>query len=203
MKIPKSGHIQAFSMIVDINGFAVLIENSDGNLIGDFIRDTLIGSVTAIEEAGGEVVGVMGDAIFGVLPDCESAVGACFMIAKDINELCAYLARSDGFPTSSPTVKIGVEFGWLDVSSITTNSMGTIPFLIGPATNYAARILQVGEGNRCHVGPAAAAAGFDRYALGPIETAPGKRGELPYNFQRFDMSDTWIEGVPSDGCYYW
>jgi class 3 adenylate cyclase len=203
MLIPKSGHIHAFSMIIDINGFAKLVDSCDGNLIGDFVRDTLIGSVTVIEKAGGDVVGVMGDAIFGVLPNSDSAAEACFMVAKDVNALCEYLAGSEGFPTSSPTLKIGVEFGWLDVSSITTNALGSIPLLIGPATNHAARIIQVGEGNRCHIGPRAVQAGFEQYGLGPVESAPGKKGEAPYTFQRLEMGDIWVEGVPEDGQYFW
>ncbi len=205
MEIPKYGHVDAFSIIVDINGFTSMVARSDGNLIADFVRDTLAGAISAIEKCDGNVVGIMGDAVFGVLPDVDHAAGACFLIAKDVNDVCEYLARAPGWEYASPgpTIKIGIELGWLNVSEISTSAMGNMPFLIGPATNYAARILEVGEGNRCHVGPAAAAAGFDKYQLGPLQYAPGKKGEAPYQYRQLDLSDIWIEGTPEDGIYYW
>ena len=94
MQLPTSGHFEAFAIIVDINGFTGMVAQSDGDLIADFVRDTLVGSIHAIEEAGGEVVGFMGDAVLGILPNAESAAQACFVIAKDLNSMCEYISNS-------------------------------------------------------------------------------------------------------------
>jgi hypothetical protein len=76
--------------------------------------------------------------------------------------------------------------------------------VVGDAINYAARITKPGVGNRCHVGPQAAAKGLDNYRLeGPLE-AKGKKGEGSYDFFKLDMSETWIEGPRKRGAdTYW
>jgi hypothetical protein len=101
-------------------------------------------------------------------------------------------------------LKIGVELGTLDASTIATRAMGTLPFCIGPATNYAARILGAGRGNRCHVGPKAFEAGLGEYMPNAkMRRVRGKAGEPFYGYYHLDMSDIWIEGDPDDGIYYW
>lgn len=65
MNIPKSGLFSAFSLIVDINSFTRLVAFHDLSNISNYVHDVLIGSVSAIEDCGGSVIGVMGDAILG------------------------------------------------------------------------------------------------------------------------------------------
>lgn len=61
LRIPRSGSISAFAMIVDINSFTQLVRTSNDGIVSQFTRDVLRGGVAAVEEEGGEVVGFMGD----------------------------------------------------------------------------------------------------------------------------------------------
>lgn len=208
--IPKSGHFEAFALIVDINGFTGMVDRSYGNIIADFVRDVLVGSVKAVEDAGGEVVGFMGDAILAVLTDAESAATACFAIANDMNSQCEYISQSQqecpdcwDFAPGGPSLKIGIEHGWMDVSEISSRSLGTHQLIIGSAINHAARILNAEKGNRCLVGPSAVEHGFSNYQLEAPSFIAGKDGEPDYKYFRFDLGDMWIEGVPDDGLSYW
>ena len=202
MDIPKSGYFDAFSVIVDINGFTRLVADHTDVHIATFVRDVLYGAIGAIEDAGGSVVGVMGDAVFGILPTAQAVWDACFDIAKDLDSQCSYLAQN-GFQEAIPelpSLKIGVEFGALAVSTIQTTALGQLPFYIGPATNYAARILGAGSGNRCHIGPRAVAAGMDEYVdQDAFDEVAGKKGEPTYRFWCLDLSDVWVAGEPEDG----
>lgn len=207
MKIPKDGNFTAFSMIVDINGFTSLVaENELSGGIANFVRDVLSGSIQAVEEAGGSVIGINGDSVFGILPDADRIVQACVAIAKDVDSQCSYLDKT-GYKElipKLPSMKIGVEYGLLAASTITTEALGTLPFCIGPATNYAARIIAAGKGNRCHIGPKAFDHGLNQYfSTSSILEVPGKRGEPPYQYRQLSMSDVWIEGTPEDGICYW
>src|SRR5580692_3517491 len=94
MPLPKMGRIEAFAMIVDLNGFSGMVVAAEqvGDLIAQFTRDSLSGAINEIEMEGGEVVGFMGDAILGILPDGDSAVKACFGIAKDTDRMCEYIS---------------------------------------------------------------------------------------------------------------
>lgn len=208
--LPNSGSFSAFAMIVDINGFTKIVKNSYGNLIADFVRDVLIGSVSAIEQVGGEVVGFMGDAILGILPDAKTTADACFRIANDVNGQCEYISISQNensdvwsFSPGGPSLKIGIEHGLLDVSTISSNTLGNHRLIIGDAINHAARILNAGEGNRCLIGPSAVENGFSNYTLSPSQTVSGKSGELDYEYFQLDLSAIWIEGKPEDGQTHW
>jgi len=207
MIIPKSGRFQAYSIIVAINGFTGLVAHNELCVgISQYVRDVLSGSIVSIEESGGSVIGVMGDAIFGILDSSESVFHSCIKIAKDLNNLCEYLAGTDYEESvpSLPSLKIGVELGTLDVSTIETDALGTIPFCLGPATNYAARILGAGKGNRCHIGPNAFYAGLNAYiGEDQMREVCGKAGEPTYQYWQLDLSDIWIEGDPEDGTMYW
>lgn len=210
LHLPTSGHFSAFAIIVDINGFTGMVAQSNGNLIANFVRDVLIGSVSAIEKAGGEVVGFMGDAILGVLPDIEAATQACFVIAKDLNAQCEYISSSQeessdcwGFAPGGPSLKIAIEYGWLDVTEISSRALGNHRLIIGSAINRAARILNAGKGNRCHIGPNAAEHGFSDYALSGPYTVAGKDGEPDYDYFQLDLSHIWIEGKSEDVFSYW
>jgi class 3 adenylate cyclase len=207
MDIPKKTYFPAFSMIVDVNSFTRLVaENDLGVGVAQYVRDILTGPIVAIEKAGGSVIGVMGDAIFGILPDADSAADACREVARDLNLMCEYLDGTEfleGVP-HPPTLKIGVEYGWLTNSTVTTSALGEIPFCIGPATNYVSRIIAAGEGNRCHVGPAAYAAGMDRW-IGDEEVreVAGKKGEPIYRYYKYDLGEIWREGHNDEGEFHW
>ena len=207
MIIPKNSDFAAFSMMVDINGFtALVLKNELSAGVGQFVCDVLSGSIRAIEDAGGSVIGINGDAIFGILPDANSAAQACHMVAKDLNAVCDYLDGTDYLDEvpSPPTLKIGVEYGILSNSTISTNALGEIPFCIGPATNYCSRIIAPGEGNRCHVGPEAYANGMDKW-IGeqqPREVT-GKPGEPIHTYYKYDLGEVWREGPREDGEFYW
>jgi class 3 adenylate cyclase len=207
VKIPETSYFQAFSMLVDINGFTQLVSEHDLDVgVGDYVRDVLSGPIVAIENAGGSVIGINGDAIFGILPSADSAAEACQTIAWDLNAVCEYLARTDMVKQlpRPPTLKIGVEFGTLANSTIKTTALGTIPLCLGRATNHCARIIAAGDGNRCHVGPAAYAEGMDKW-IGdqPLLEVAGKRGEPIYQYYRYDLGDVWREGFNEDGEFYW
>ncbi|WP_420211109.1 hypothetical protein ACN8ZM_25555 [Burkholderia aenigmatica] len=207
MEIPPLQHFPAFSMIVDVNSFTALVaQNKLGAGVAQFVGDILLGPIAVVEREGGSVIGVNGDAIFAILPDADSTYMACVGIAKDLNNMCSYLADTDYITSipAPPSLKIGVEYGILDSSTITTKALGTIPFCIGPATNYAARIIAAGAGNRCHIGPAAYNAGMDAWLSGQTTLeVDGKRGEPAYSYYELDLGDIWIEGQRDDGEYYW
>lgn len=83
-----------------------------------------------------------------------------------------------------------IEQGVLEVSTITSTFLGEQPFLVGEPTVYASRMLAFGEGDRCLVGPQAAAnweyAGLD----GPYE-GKGKHEGLTYQYYLYDLEDLW------------
>lgn len=208
--IPEKGYLEAFALVVDINGFTKMVSHSEGNVIADFVRDVLLGSIRAIETNGGEVVGFMGDAILGVLADADSTFRACAEIAKDLNSQCEYISAAQrgktevwGFCNGGPALKIGVEYGWLDVCQIGSRKLGSHPLIIGSAINHAARILSAGDGNRCLIGPQARKNGFENYHLEGPCTVAGKPGELAYEYFQLDLSDIWIEGGSRNGLTYW
>jgi len=213
LPLPKIGHIEAFAMIVDLNGFTPMVEKAvcANDSIAQFTRDALAGAIFEIEAQGGEVVAFMGDAILGILPDGDSAVGACFGIAKDLDRLGEYISGSQSdckdmwaFAPGGPSLKISIEYGRMDVSTIGSRLLGAHRLLIGSPINYAARICKAGKGNRCIIGPEAAKKGFSQYTLDGPHKVDGKRGESKYEHYFFDMGDIWIEGPRRRGKEtYW
>jgi len=208
MRIAEHCRQGVFVIIVDINKFTKMValsENSDES-IAQFVKDTLHDAIAEIENAGGEVVGFMGDAVLGVLLDGASAVEACQGIARAANRRSEYLSHLQQedpdaweFAPGGPTLKIAVEYGRLDLSTISSRFHGEHELLIGMAVNYAARISAAGEGNRCIVGPKAAHMAFNRYPLeGPFHIE-GKRGEGGYEYYVFPMEDAWLEGPREPG----
>ena len=145
----------------------------------------------------------MGDAFLGILPTAESTVLACFAVAHALDQQCEWISNiqdkhKDSWSCSpgGPSLKIAVEFGRLDASTIYSRKLGRQPFLIGDAINYAARIIKAPiKGNRCVVGPVAAKTGFAEYNLGGPHNLTGrpKPGEPKYEYYRFPMSDVWRE----------
>lgn len=212
IKIPQYGTIRAFVMLVDINRFAEMVSKAGGDLIAQFTRDVLGGAITNIEKEEGEVVGFMGDAILAVFEDGDHTAKACFGIAHDLDRQCEYISihqkefsRDWEFAPGGPSIKISIEYGALDVSTIISRALGEQRLLVGHAINYASRINSAGEGNRCNVGPVAAKMeGLSCYDLAGPFTVQGKHSEPDYQFYDFDLGDIWIAGVREPGARtYW
>ncbi len=197
--IPEHRCIEVFAMIVDINGYTKIVANPDANLIAQFTRDVLSGGVDAVESHGGEVVGFMGDAFFAILQDPEEVFKCCVTIAKDLDRQCEFISyNADAFPFSpkGPSLKIGIEYGNLDVSDISSKFLGQQKLFAGEAINYAARITAADYGNRCLIGPKAFKYGLNNYIRkedGPFEIE-GKEGEPIYKYYKLDLGDVWREG---------
>ncbi len=203
--------INAFAIIVDINSFTRMVSESDGNLIATFIADVLYGGVNAVENSNGQVLGFMGDAFFGILPDTDSVFNACVSIAKDLDQQCEYISTNQEdeillwpFAQGGPGLKVGIEYGWIDKTVIRSKALGAQPLLIGPPINYASRIITKGVGNRIFYGPNAAKNGLkDFQSTGPFNVK-GKNGEDDYTYYKLDMSNIWVEGERSEGQdSYW
>ena len=206
MKIESGQSLCAFAIIVDINSFTSMVTASEGFLIAQFTRDVLAGAINAIQEEHGEVIGFMGDAILGLVPTAETAFRSCVGIAKDLDQQCAYISNQQnlieqdwGFAPGGPSLKIGIEYGELDVSSIQSRCLGERKLVVGNAINYAARIIAPGKGNRCHIGPRAVANGVDAYPLSRVCRTRGKPGEGTYVYYKLDLGDVWIEGKRKKG----
>lgn len=194
--------MNAYAMIVDINGFTVMVQKSP-EMVAQFVRDILTGGVSSVEKAGGSVVGFMGDAFLAIFPESSKIVTACFAIAKDCDRQAEYITSTnlenpEFFPLKKgPSLKIGIEFGHIDTSTISSKALGEQQLHIGIPINYASRILADGEGNRCHLGPVAAqrfkADGFTDLR-GPHKIFGKHKGEKAYKYFQFEMDDIWKEG---------
>jgi class 3 adenylate cyclase len=125
--LPVNEEIEVYAMIVDMNGFALMVERAGSDLVAQYTRDVLTGGIQAVEDNGGEVVGFMGDAFYVVLDDGKSVMQCCMDIATDIDKMCEYLAGTPDYSFSrpGPSVKITVEYGWLQVSTISSNKLGS------------------------------------------------------------------------------
>lgn len=211
--IPKDGHVRGYAMIVDLNQFSSMVTKAEetGDLIAQFTRDALSGAILEIEAEGGEVVAFMGDAVLGFFPEGEAVALACFGIAKDLALQCEYISNAQEgkdhiwpFALGGPSLKIGIEYGMMDVSTIDSRLLGEHRLLIGSPINYAARISKAGEGNRFIIGPVAAKKAFGSYTLdGPHQIA-GKPDEPGYEYYLFDLGDIWIDGPRKPGKEtYW
>jgi len=200
MMLPEIGAIEAFAMIVDINGFTPMVSNSvhHNDSIAQFIRDVLSGGIEAVEKEGGIVVGFMGDAFLAVLDDVESVYKTCVGIAHDLDQQCEYISGHQrdfpddwGYSHGGVSLKIGIEHGWIDVSTIYSNFLGTQRILIGPPINYAARIITGGQGNRCNVGPEAMKHGMDQWWNSGPYSIGGKSGEGKYVYWEMSLGEVW------------
>ncbi|MGJ8643696.1 MAG: hypothetical protein ACSHX9_09835 [Luteolibacter sp.] len=213
IEIPEGGSFEAFAIIVDINGFTRMVSKGDDTgLMAQFIRDVLAGAVEEIENNEGAIVAYMGDAILGIIPPGENVASACYGIAKDLDGQCGYISKlqresPDNWPYApgGPSLKISVEYGELNVSSLTSTFLGTQSLIIGNPINYAARISTGGTGNRCNVGPIAASmAPFTKYDLKGPNVVDGKNLEGQYEYYQFPMDEVWIEGpIEEGGDTYW
>jgi class 3 adenylate cyclase len=215
MPIPTIGEIEVFVMIVDMNGFTAMVRKAQRqDSIAQFVRDCLGLAIGFVEEEGGEVASFMGDAFLGVLPDARSAIHASFAIAHGLDEQCEWISNIQreskdawGCALGGPSIKIAIECGRVEVSTIYSRLLGEQRLLIGDAINYAARISKAPlQGNRCLVGPKAAKTEFSDYGLiGPHRVPEDpKPGEPSYEYFIFKMSDVWVEGARTAGeTTYW
>jgi class 3 adenylate cyclase len=207
LRRPNQGGFSAFAMIVDINSSEYMVET--GSLVAQFTRDVLSGGIKAAEAAGGDVVAIMGDGFLAIFADAASTALACFGIAKDLDDQCKYIhsvQSSDpdawDFAPGGPGLKISVEFGYMDESTISSEFLGQQTILAGRAIIHADRITRAGEGNRCLIGPDAAKRWG--YPLdGPYEIT-GKRDGSRYVYYKFDLGDIWREGdIPRGEERHW
>jgi class 3 adenylate cyclase len=207
MEISKSGYVNAFAVIVDINHFTRMVKDSEGNGIAQFVRDVLNGGIEAVEKEQGEVVGFMGDAFLALLHDAESFVRFAIGTAKDLDNHCEYISRNQAeaselwdFANGGASLKIMAEHGTLNVSEIRSRALGVQKLFIGDAINYAARLGAAGEGNRCLLGPAAAKLVEEAgYGLEGPSTITGKGHEGDFEYYEFDLGDAWKPGKREPG----
>ncbi len=195
---PRHGSIQAFAMLVDINGFTTLVDRSLGENIAKRIADVLKEGVNAVESHNGHVIGFMGDAFIAILKNRTEVLECSAQIAKAVARQCSILND----PTSNfewpfpegPSLKIALEYGWMDISQVSSKAIGEQILLIGPPINYAHRISSSGSGNRCHIGPnAAQLIGVDCEELTGPYRVEGKKGEGIYTYYRLPMGHLWSE----------
>ena len=202
MKLPKIGTIEAFALVVDVNGFTSMVKKtSKSDLVAQFVRDILSGGIEIIERHKGSIISFMGDAFLAVLDNVDSVYMSCVGIAKDLDRQCEHISvHQRDYPNDwhyaqgGPGLKIGIEYGWIDISTIHSTLLGTQRVLIGPPINYACRISSVGEGNRCHVGPQAMKMGMDQWRNDGPYSEKVKPGESEYIYWSMDLGDIWIAG---------
>jgi class 3 adenylate cyclase len=128
--------------------------------------------------------------------------------ARDLDRQCEYICNDNDmwpFAPGGPSLKIAVEYGSLDISSIMSSFLGIQRLFIGNAINYASRISSASKGNRCLVGPAAAERILlEGYSLDGPYLVKGKAREKHYTYYHFDLGDLWIEGERKIGKdTYW
>jgi class 3 adenylate cyclase len=191
----KQLYFECTALVVDINSSEMMFRSDEANLVGQFTRDTLSGAVRAVEEAGGSVINHSGDSIIAVMPNVEAAAEASWSVAHDFRKTKEYLVGT-GLKTVWPFVpddfglKISMESGTMEVSTIWSKFLGEQPFITGPPSVYASRMLSFGEGNRCLVGPIAAEGWPYETLAGPF-IGQGKHAEIKYEYFLYDLSDLW------------
>ena len=207
MELPTLGEIEAFAMIVDINGFTKMVSNARGRAIAQFVRDTLVGGIEITERNSGYAVGLMGDAFLSIFTDPEDVIGTCYSIARDVDRRSEYISDSqqedpEVFPSppGGVTIKITIEYGWMDISTVTTRLLGTQRLFIGPPINTASRLGATGKGNRCIVGPEAIKRlPIDSGYVTRLAPVSGKDGEPEYECYEVDLEEIWRSGLINPG----
>jgi len=206
MDFPVNKSFEAFALIADINGFTKMVREGD-DLVGQFTRDILVGGVNAVESANGEVVAFMGDAFLALLPTASHVIEACIRIATDIDAQCEYISNRQqenpelwAHAPGGPSMKIAVEFGWLETVEIESRCLGTQSLIVGEAINIASRISAAGRGNRCLIGPEAErrirTSDFAVDLDGP-RTFRGKKPGGPFTYFELDLGEYWVAGPRS------
>lgn len=192
--IGKLHSFECVALVVDINASERLLAVDDRGSAAQFFRDLLYGSIRAVEDANGSVISFIGDGLTAVLPSEEAAGIACMAIAHDLRKTRDYLLGNGpkAFPQLKVGVglKIGVERGDMQVSSISSEFTGEVPYFFGEPAVYAARISRFGRGDRCLIGPTAAA----KWPFGQLDGPfVRKRRMFAYEYYSFDLSDLWID----------
>ncbi len=197
--IYKKHYVEGVVLIVDINSSEKLIECDPNRITAQFFRDLLGGGIKAVEEARGSVINITGDGFTAVLPTETDAAHASWAIARDLRKLREYLSdRHDDGSNVWPQMDVGVglkiaiERGELEVSSISSSFLGQQPYLVGAAAVYAARIMAFGEGDRCLVGPRAAENWPYAGLSGPYE-GKGKHEGFTYQYYFYDLDELWVD----------
>jgi class 3 adenylate cyclase len=213
MELPEIGTIEAFAMIVDINGFTPMVSKStQSDCVAQFVRDVLLGGIDMVQKHGGAVVSFMGDAFLAILDNPDSVFMSCAGIAKDLDRQCEYISEHQkdypddwNYAKGGVGLKIAVEYGWIDISTIYSDLLGQQRLLIGPPINYANRISSAGVGNKCLVGPEAMNNhGMNRWINNGPYSVKGKPGEGDYFYWELDLGDIWREGKIDPGKEtYW
>jgi len=181
-------------LVVDINASERLLAVDDWGGTAQFFRDLLSGSIRSVEDSHGSVISFIGDGLTAVLPSEQEAGLACMAIAHDLRKTRDYLRHhgSDVFPQLEVGVglKMGVERGQMQVSSISSEFTGKLPYFFGEPAVYATRISRFGRGDRCLVGPRAAA----NWPYGPLDGPfVRKRRTFTYEYYSFDLSEFWVD----------
>jgi class 3 adenylate cyclase len=204
--ISENYTLRAFAIFVDINEFVKTVAHAvggatEGENIAQFTRDILAHAVRAIETNEGEVVGVMGDAVLGVLPEGAAICEVCEEIASAVNRECREISKHQcacpqdwDYSPGGPSLKICIEFGSVRVATIRTRQLGAYQLLVGPAINHASRIGSAGTGNRCLVGPVAAGRPelSTKSLRGPLRLE--EKDGLGYDYYELDLADFWLAG---------
>ncbi|HVX28588.1 MAG TPA: adenylate/guanylate cyclase domain-containing protein [Parafilimonas sp.] len=198
LSIEQDKSIIAFAMIVDINSFTKIVELSErkGFAVSNFISDLLSSSINTVEKSGGLVVAFMGDAFLAILESADQVSEACIGIAVHVDKVNDYFNSEPNFfpvPQKGFKLKIGIEYGVIDISEIQSNFLGKQKLFIGSPINYASRITKGGNKsyNRCLFGPKSLAAGLNHWPhKGPFQIN-GKKGEGKYEYYILDLDDVW------------
>ena len=137
---------------------------------------------------------------------------SCAGIAKDLDRLCEYISEHQKeypdywhYAKGGTGLKIAIEYGWIDISTIYSDLLGDQRLLIGPPINYASRISSAGFGNRCLVGQEAMNShGMNQWMNNGPYFVKGKPGEGDYVYWQLDLGDIWREGkIGADDETYW
>lgn len=207
--LPDNATLNAFAIIVDINNFTRMVTDAvrgstQGKFVAQFTAEALDGVIRAIEAHDGEVMAVMGDAVFGIIPEDSSICGACEEIAAGVNRKCRCISEHQihapddwHYAPGGLSMKIAIEFGSMSVTTIHSHQTGTQRLIVSRAVNYASRISQGGKGNRCLLGPVAASMpGFSSRPLrGPIPLEESKADGESYIYYELPMGELWAEGA--------
>ena len=142
ISITKDRTLEAFAIVVDINDFGRTVTSAEegatkGADIADFTKDALDHVIRAIEENEGEVAAIMGDAVFGLIPEGAPILTVCDDIAVAVNRESEHISEhrviSPGDWAYSPggvSLKICIEFGKLRVTSVKTRYLGNQPLFV-------------------------------------------------------------------------
>ncbi|TDE16353.1 hypothetical protein E0F88_08885 [Dyadobacter psychrotolerans] len=185
---------KAFALLADINSYTkiVAVSEAQNNRVAKYISDILIGGVMAVEKNNGLVVGFAGDQFLALFKTVEEVYMSVHALAKDLDEICEYIAGTDSFihVDNGIKIKVAIEFGQIDLTSISTKFLGTQKLFAGSTINYASRILNAGEGNRCNVGPSAYKKGLSQYIDSDRRIFEAK-DKIPYEYYNLDFDGVW------------